>query len=209
MFKDYGEPYKCPGRRHGKHRMTRFFKRQWPLIGLGILLALVGFYFVEAGRGKIQNSIIEEVTSGQGLKLNDIHLTQDDLEDKIKWVLDAKEVKISKDRSTLLFRDFLLKLEPEDRPFVRLKGNRGNYDRNSGVVNLWGELEAHSENGYRLFTEHLRFDEKKSFLRTDDPVEIIGPFFSIKGQGLALDLKKESMKILSDVTTIMERETFI
>lgn len=189
--------------------MKRFLNRQWPLIGLGILLAIVGFYFVEAGKGKIKNSIIEEVTSGQGLKLNNIHLTQDDLEDKIKWVLDAKEVKVSTDRSNIVFHEFILRLESEDRPSVRLKGNRGNYDRDSGVVNIWGEVEAHSENGYKFFTDHLRFDEKKSFLRTDESVKIVGPSFSVKGQGLELDLKKESMKILSNVTTIVEGESFI
>jgi hypothetical protein len=41
-------------------------------------------------------------------------------------------------------------------------------------------------------------------LTTEDHVEITGPFFSIAGQGLRLDLEKETVRILSGVTTLID-----
>ena len=72
--------------------MKVFFKRQWPLIGVGILLSLAAFYFLKAGRESKKEPPIEDTLPSEGLQLKDIHYTQDDPERWVKWILDAKEV---------------------------------------------------------------------------------------------------------------------
>jgi LPS export ABC transporter protein LptC len=183
--------------------------RQWPLIGLGLVLAAVAFYLIRSGKELIKDPLVAEVMSGEGIKLKDIQYAQDDPDKEIKWVLNAGEVRFSEDRKSIFFKDFHLKVIPENSPFFELKGSKGDYSRDSGEINLWGDLEGVSGNGYRIVSEHLMINERLGHVSTEEPVKIFGPFFSVSGKGLIMDLKKESAKILSDVTTTIEQEFLI
>jgi LPS export ABC transporter protein LptC len=189
--------------------MKNFLKRQWPLIGLGLVVTSVAFYIIRYGGEYAQRSFLWEAISGDGAKLKEIHYTQDDPDKGLKWVLDASEVKFSEDNRSILFHDFHLKVEPEKRPYFELKGNKGDYSRDSGEINLWGDLEGFSGDGYRIVSEHLLINEKRGHVSTEKSVKIFGPFFSVAGQGLFFDLEKERLRILSDVTTILKRESLI
>jgi LPS export ABC transporter protein LptC len=181
--------------------MARFFRRQWPLIGVGLLLVLVGIYVLRSGKELLQGSALEEVVSGKGIKLKDIHYTQEDPAKGMRWVLDADEVHFSEDRQTVFFHGFHLKVLPSERPAFQLTGDNGEYSRATGEATLWGHLEGRSEDGYRIVTERMLFDEKKGVLMNDKPVQLFGSFFSVSGTGMFVDLRKERMKILSKVTT--------
>lgn len=189
--------------------MKNFLKRQWPLLGLGLLLVTIALYLVRSGRELIQAPLLKDVMSGEGIKLKDIQYAQNDPNKGLKWVLDASEVRFSEDKNTVFFNDFHLRLEPENRPFFELKGNRGDYSRDSGNINLWGDLDGVSGNGYRIVTEHLMINEKRRQVNTEKPVRISGPFFTVAGRGLFVDLEQERIKVLSDVTTVLDREPLI
>ena len=174
-----------------------------------VILLVVAFHLIKFGRKVIQRPDFSVVIDGEGIKLKDIHFTQNDLTKGLEWVLDAREVKSSLDKNTILFHDFHLKLKPKDRPFIKFKGNEGDYSRKSGEINLWGELEGYSEDGYRFVTERVHFNEKTGFLTTDKPVKISGPFFTVTGKGLYIDLKKERLKISSDVVAVLNNESLM
>jgi len=189
--------------------MKNFFKRHWPLVGLGILLALVAINFIKSGKEVAQEPRMEDVVAKEGLKLKDIHYTHDDPDKGLKWVLDAKEVEFSEDKSFITFHNFQLRLKPKKKPGFKLNGKKGNFSEHSGDINLWGNVEGFSENGYKVFTEHVLINEKHGHISTDKPVKIVGPFFSVKGKGLFVDLEKETLKIFSDVTTTVKKEILI
>ncbi len=168
---------------------------------------MVSFYLAQPGKESIQGPVEEDVAPEEGLTLKDIHYTQDDPKARIKWVLDAKEVTLSEDRNFIVFHDFRLEVMPEDKPWFKLNGQRGEYSRDSGDMRLWGNLVGSSQNGYRIITELLQINEKLGHVKTDKPVRIFGPFFSVKGRGLFMDLEKERVEILSDVTTTIFKES--
>ena len=186
--------------------MKAFFRRHWPLVGLAILLAVAGFYFLKGARAIIKTPVLKEIVQGKGLTLKDIHYTQDDPEKGLKWILDAEEVKFSENREHVLFHDFRLKLEPKNRPTLKLKGRKGEYSKQSGLIELWGDLEGESSEGYMILTDSLVFDEKSGHLSSDNPVKIYGPSFSTEGHGLIADVYNKTFKILSDVTTRVDSE---
>jgi LPS export ABC transporter protein LptC len=189
--------------------MRSFLTKHWPLLGIAIVLGVVGIYIVAAQKHVIKQSSLTEVVSGEGLKLNNIHYTQNNPDDGMKWILDADEVKFSMDRTFFSFRKFRLKLEPENRPRVELEGERGNYDKKSGEIHLHGDLKGYTDNGYRIITEHLLYNQKEGYLETAEPVKIFGPFFSVAGRGLYFDLPNEILKILSDTTTRITKGSLV
>ena len=71
---------------------------------------------------------------------------------------------------------------------------------NVSKVNLKGT----SSDGYRIITDQILINEKTGRLSTDRRVKIFGPFFSIEGQGLSIDVEKETVKILSNVTSVID-----
>jgi len=49
-------------------------------------------------------------------------------------------------------------------------------------------------------------NEKKGTVNNEEPVEILGPLFTVKGTGLFADLSENRIKILSNVVTTIDRE---
>jgi len=183
--------------------VVRFLRRQWPLVGVAFLLVLVGLFVIRSGKDFFRDSTLGEVISGKGIKLKDIHYTQEDPSKGIRLVLDAQEVRFSEDRQSIFFRGFRLNVKPTGRPAFHLSGENGEYSRTRGEVKLWGNLEGLSDDGYRIVTERMLFDEKKGVLTNDRPVQLFGSFFSVSGTGMFVDLRKKKMKILAKVKTVI------
>jgi len=185
--------------------MKILLKRHWPLLGLGALLLITAFYLAKSGKELVKTTaLLKDMVSGEGLKLKDIHYRQNDPEDKIKWLLDAEEVRLSEDKRVVRFYGFDLMVEPEAKPGFKLSGKRGNYFKDTNQIELWGELKGLYGNDYQIFTEYLLVSDNFGRLSTDRPVRISGPFFTVKGQGLVADLPNETIRILSDVTTTLK-----
>lgn len=189
--------------------MKIFPRRTWPLFTLGLLLVSVAFYLGKAGMDFLRRPPLRALVSGEGLKLKDIQYSHEDPTRRVRWSLDAKEVSLSSDKQSLTFKEFQLRIDPEGRPSVRLKGQKGDYARDRGEINLWGNLEGHSENGYSLLTDHLLFNEKEGWLSTEKAVRILGPNFTVDGRGLWVDLEGRKFRIASDVTTRLEGGTVL
>ncbi|MBW1681133.1 MAG: LPS export ABC transporter periplasmic protein LptC [Deltaproteobacteria bacterium] len=181
--------------------MRGFLKRHWPLAGVFILLLVAATYLIRAGGVKVAEPLLNAVVPGDGLRLKEVHYSQDDPDKKVKWFLDAEEVRFSSDKDFISFLHFHLRLEPEDRPFMELKGEKGDYSRSSGTIRLRGDLRGRTGNGYRVFAERLLVNEKEGRMSSDGPIRIEGPFFSIRGIGLEVDLNRKTLRVLSEVTT--------
>ena len=117
--------------------MKIFLKRHWPLLGVGALLLIMAFYLAKSGKELVKTTaFLKDLVSAEGLNLKNIHYRQDDPEGKIRWVLDAKEVRFSEDKKIIRFYDFELNVAPEGRENFRLSGKRGNYFKDTGNIEL-------------------------------------------------------------------------
>lgn len=178
-------------------------------MALGILLVVVSVYLVGAQDMLFHKPTLIDAVAKEGLKLKDILYTQDNPEGNDRWTLEAEEVAFSKDRQFMSFNNFLLTLETKDRPSFKLEGNKGEYDRNTGVINLWGNLKGRTDNGYRIITDHMIYKNKEGCLTSEAPVKLIGPFFSVKGLGFDFHVEKRSLRIKTQVTTSIDKGTLL
>jgi LPS export ABC transporter protein LptC len=186
--------------------MKKFLRKHWPLVAMSFLLAAVTLYLFQARKEPVKHTAAQDKESEEGIRLKDIHYVQDDPVHKGKWVLDASEAKLSKDQQFVTFVNFHVTLEPENRPRVTMQGKQGEFDKRTGRLVLQGDLTGETEDGYRFSTEQAVYHHKEGYLETDKRVKISGAFFSVEGQGLFLDVAKEKMQILSNVTTLIHGE---
>ena len=185
--------------------MIHSLRKHWPLIGIALVAALVSLHLFRAPRQGREVPGGTGTTMEKGLKLEDIHYSQDDPDDRVKWFLDAKEAMLSDDKQVISFRHFKLRLEPENRPRVELEGESGAFHRSSGEIRLQGRLRGSTDDGYRIATESAVYSQKEGCLETHDRVKITGPFFALEGRGLRLNVETETLLIPSNVTAMIDK----
>jgi LPS export ABC transporter protein LptC len=180
-----------------------------PVLGIIALLAVIGFFLIKAVYEDVEDEVLTELPVMEGLRLENIQFIQDNPDKGARWILDANEVMMSEDRQHMSFDRFHLKLEPENNFAIDLVGSSGDYDRTADEINLRGDLEGNTENGYRISTDHVLFRQKEGNLSADGPVEINGPFFSVTGRGLRINLEKETIRILSNTRTFIKKGALV
>jgi len=189
--------------------MKTTLKKLLPLIGIGGLILFAGIHVFLDQRKTSSLSASSDDAVPEGIRLKDIQYSHADPKSKTTWLMDAAEVTISMDRRYMSFRNFLLKVHPQDRPRLELTGQRGDYDTETGEMILRGDIRGKTENGYTFETEYAVYNQKRGDLETHEPVLITGPFFSIQGRGLSLDVNREVLRIHSEVTTRIKDRTWV
>ena len=186
--------------------MTPFLKKHWPLVGIALLLLVAALYIFGTPKSGDEGARFTDMVLEKGVDLTEnITITQENPDKGVKWVLNAKKLESSDNQAAYSGIDFRVKLELEDGTRVELKGEEGDFDRNSGEIALRGNVNGQTEDGYRFVTDHLLYREEKGSIETDAPVKIFGPFFSVSGQGLDFNLEEGVLRILADVTTYIDQ----
>ena len=180
-----------------------------PLIGIICVFSIIVFFLIKAGNKNINDSYSYRPESETGFGLKKIHYIRNNPDEGIKWVLNSDEVRFSEDRQLLTFNEFCLKLENENGVSIEIKGEKGDYDKNSNKIRLSGNLVGNTDNGYRLTANNVIYIADEGRLQTDNQVTMSGPFFNLQGNGLLIDLNKETFEIASDALTIIDRGSLL
>jgi LPS export ABC transporter protein LptC len=186
--------------------MSSLFKKHWPLIGIILLLLVAALYIFDTPESDDERSEFTDILLEKGIDLmENISLTGGDTDKGEKWVLNAKEVRVSDDQTVYSGIDFGLKLDLRDGTHIEMKGDKVDYDSSAGEIILSGNVTGQTKNGYRFATDNLLYKEEKGSIETDAQVKIFGPLFSTSGQGLKYNLEDGVFRILADVTTRVDR----
>lgn len=176
------------------------------MVGIALLLLVAVLYIFSAPKKDDNAAGFTDMLMEKGVELTEnITITQENPDRGVKWVLNAEEIKFSENKAAYSGKDFRFRLEHKDGTQIKLEGEKVNYDRNSGEVNLRGNVNGQTENGYRFVTDHLLYREEKGSIETDAPVKMFGPFFSVSGHGLVFKPGEGTLRILADVTTYIGR----
>jgi len=183
--------------------MAKIPLKYLPIAGILLLLCTVGYFLVRPGHQRGKGLDLEAIFPDTGLTIKNFHYSEDTL------VLDADEGTYSQDKQRVTLNKFYLKLAPLNSPPMEIRGEKAEWDRSLKVINLRGNLQGYSNNGYGVFTEHLTYDQKDGVLKTDERVKITGPFFSVNGKGLLCYLERQRFQISSDITALIEKGSLL
>ena len=113
------------------------------------------------------------------------------------WNLKSREAYIYERRELTYFDGVdLVQYDEDGRSYV--KAEKGVFNEKSHIMTVEGNVVVISQNGRRLYTEYLKWNEKSGKLTTDRPVKIIFPEGDIiyGNNGMIGDQRLDRIEIL-------------
>jgi LPS export ABC transporter protein LptC len=182
--------------------MIKIPKKYLPIAGIVILFLALGYFLIKTPGSKgINKKAISELPPDAGITGNNLHLVEEHGEEGYKFILDADKATASQNEERVTLTGVGLRFESKDGHNMEIKGAEG--DKIQNEISLKGGVQGRSNDGYSLSTEYIVYNQKEGVLKTDELVKMSGPFFSVSGRGLLFKPEGETLKIISDVTTII------
>jgi LPS export ABC transporter protein LptC len=180
-------------------------KRYLPIAGIVILFVILGYFLVKSPGGKgINKTTISELPPDAGLTGKTLHIVEDHPEEGYRFVLDADQAASSQNEERITLNGVGLRFERKNGLTMEIKGAHGDFNKSLNEISLKGDVQGSSSEGYSISTEDIVFNQKEGVLKTDEPVKMLGPFFSVSGRGLRFYPGKETLRIISNATTMLE-----
>lgn len=145
-----------------------------------------------------QKALLEKMAETVDLQAKNVHYTQVGSAG-MTWEIDADSASYQKKGEVALFEKVRIRLVMKDGRVFVMRGDRGRMDTLSRDVAIEGNVEALSENGDRLTTERLVYSDNRRRIETDLPVVMDNGKMRVRGVGMVLDLKGETLALLSHV----------
>lgn len=164
--------------------------------GLG-LLAAMAWLQLKPGDEKKENT---PATMAADLQLQRVKYTET-REGVKEWELEALSVGYFQEEGTIICEKVKATFYGPNKVYYTLIGEKGKFNTKSKIIEVFAGVNVDSSNGYHLRTESLKYLADKKELVTDDFVEMQGPQFLVKGQGLVVDLEQQRVRILNQVST--------
>jgi LPS export ABC transporter protein LptC len=181
--------------------MKRVPVKIWPIGGIFFLLLVGAFFIFKVPQVDVESPAPSGLEAGESLRLSEINYSQDYKNGTRKWELRAKEGCFRNKDQMLSLKDVSLRLDPAKTTSFTIKGNEGDYCRESGRIVLRGEVVGRSDDGYLLETSLLAFSEKEECIETESAIRVSGPFFHVKGDGLVIDMRRKTFTVKGNVCT--------
>ena len=181
----------------------------FPIIGILVLLMIVAFFLFKVPHLAMISPKAPDLIPGESLKINDIEYSQDYKNGEGKWELKAKEGHFFDKRQLVTLKDVTLRLDSFKENSFTIKGDEGDYLRETGEITLRGDVIGNSTNGYQIETSLLIYKQKDESVETDKPIRVIGTFFQVRGDGLYIDLKEKIFTVKGDVFTTITNGDFL
>jgi LPS export ABC transporter protein LptC len=118
------------------------------------------------------------------------------------WEIRAAHAEVFQDQNEALLKELEVQFTLPDGLGMTFHGRQGKLDTEHHDFEISSgdrKIDINFSNGYSISTGSLRWMNQDQKILTSDPVEIKGPAFSIKGQGMEARLASQELKVLSDV----------
>jgi LPS export ABC transporter protein LptC len=122
-----------------------------------------------------------------------------------EWELWSEKADRLKDKDVLKLAQVKVIFFAKSGVTFNVTGDQGTVEVKTKNLRLQGNVVTKSSNGYTYTTEYLDYDSENKSLKTDSPVEMIGPpdkrgpGLKLTGRGMTAQMQEGSMEILNSV----------
>ncbi len=137
------------------------------------------------------------------LAVSGLHYTQNE-EGQRRWTLDADTAEYERDSSLAkLTAVKLLFYGAGNFGDINLTSDYGQLAQETRQVDVWGNVRVETEEGEKLFTERLHYDDQLRQLSTEDPIRVLSADIELTGIGLWVDIDQGRMIVKDDVKMVL------
>ena len=173
------------------------------LILAGTLAAIVALRYRPAGQ---LAEVVKALPSGVDLALQDINYTHSEA-GVARWRLVAKQVQHRAEQQGMVVADLQLTFfDPAGVEQGKLTARNGQVNADFSVVEVRGEVQIVSRNGYTLQTDHLIYHQEDRSIRTDAPVRLVSTMIQLDGIGLTVDLATQRLQVHNKVRAVVQAQ---
>ena len=188
------------------HKVMTLIRPRNLLLVLALLLAAVlATIVMTRQRPSVEvKSAANALPSGVDLALRDINYTHTE-GGVARWRLVAKQVQHRSEPQGMVVADLQLTFfDPAGIEQGTLTARNGQVDADFSVVEVRGEVQIVSRNGYTLQTEHLIYRQQDRTIRTDAPVRLVSKEMQLDGVGMTLDLATQRLQVHDKVRAVVK-----
>ena len=150
--------------------------------------------------------VVKALPSGVDLALQDINYTHSEA-GVARWRLVAKQVQHRSEQQGMVVADLQLTFfDPEGIEQGKLTARNGLVNADFSVVEVRGEVQIVSRNGYTLQTDHLIYHQEDRSIRTDAPVRLVSTMIQLDGIGLTVDLATQRLQVHNKVRAVVQAQ---
>lgn len=128
----------------------------------------------------------------------------EDKDGRKEWELEADSAQHLQGGEVTELEDVKITFYTKDKKIYKAKGKKGKLINKTKDVELTGNVVVTSQNGYELTTTSLNYKADKKQVFTKERVELTGSKMYTEGNGLILDMNKETISILKNVRTVIK-----
>jgi LPS export ABC transporter protein LptC len=173
------------------------------LILAGVLAAIVALRYRPAGQ---LAEVVKALPTGVDLALQDINYTHSEA-GVARWRLVAKQVQHRAEQQGMVVAD--LHLTFFDAAGIEqgtLTARNGQVTADFTAVEVRGEVQIVSRNGYTLQTDYLAYRQEDQSIRTDAPVRLVSTDLQLDGVGMTLDLATQRLQVHDKVRAVVQAQ---
>lgn len=114
-----------------------------------------------------------------------------------KWKLSGKSAEVSDNKVNI---EYLSALSYGEGTILKLKADKGIFDKGENLVHLNDNVVAASTDGTKLTTDHMVWDAETKNVSTDGAVSIKRPDMEITGTGAVCDMEGKTAELKQDIS---------
>jgi LPS export ABC transporter protein LptC len=139
---------------------------------------------------------------GADYRIREIHINET-LEGNLRWTLDADQADVFDKEQRTVMRKVVVRVFSREAVWT-VTADEGTLDNDKRDVEVQGNVVVTSNDGLRITTPQLVWQNKERYLHTDQAVTITRPGTTITGRGLDVRMQEQEAVLQKKVRVVIE-----